>query len=451
MHAADARSGGGAETVSVLTAVLRLLARLRMPGAAAALLRLMLAVRPAHARALTELQAIAVARGGRAEAIRLGERLLAIDPDNAQALWNVAVLALQANDANAALRCFARRDALLSGGTLATRLCTDSLLDPARAAHGEPYVARLDDVLVETALWSVIDGDKVYVREAHDRTMANGPFVAGRVLPDGARFVISLPAPALAVDRPCVLLGGDENYAHWVIRNLLKLALVDARPELAPLPLLVNDDLRAYQREFLELLGIADDQLIKVSRGVVVACRDLVVPTQLRNHPRMIEGIDWLRTRLAAWMDAGPARDLLFVSRRDTPVRTLVNEDELECALRPLGFATAVPGAMSVRQQILAFSSAAVIVAPHGAGLANLVFAPRGATVIEIASSNIAQMADFRHVARALGQRIVTLVSDDYDLTRPEELAANWDYRVDVAQVLRALEDSAPEVLSRDS
>lgn len=446
MHAADARTGGGAETIGVLTAILKLLARLRLPGAAAALLRLILAVRPSHARALTELQAIAVARGARAEAIRLGERLLAIDPDNAQALWNVGVLALQSNDARTALRCFARRDALQSGGRTATRLCTDSLLDPERAARGEPYVGRLGDVLVETALWSVIDGDRVYVREAHDRTIANGPFVAGRALPDGKRFVISLPAPAVTVDRPCVLLGGDENYAHWVIRNLLKLALVDARPEFAALPLLVNDDLRAYQREFLALLAIADARLIKVPRGVVVACRDLAVPTQLRNHPRMIEGIDWLRARLAAWMATGPARDLLFVSRRDTPVRVLLNESELESALHPLGFATVVPGAMSVREQIRAFSGAAVIVAPHGAGLANLVFAPRGATVIEIASSNIAQMADFRHIAQALGQRIVTLVSDDYDLTRPETLAANWDYRADVGRVLGALKEAAPEV-----
>jgi capsular polysaccharide biosynthesis protein len=420
-----------------------------LPGVAAALLRLLLAVRPADVRALTELQAIAVARGERAEAIRLGERLLAIDPDNAQFLWNVAVLALQANDANAALRCFARRDALASGGSVATRLCTDSLFDPERAARGEPYVGRARDVLVETALWSVIDNDKVYVREAHDRTIANGPFVAGRVLPDGKRFVISLPAPAITVGRSCVLLGGDENYAHWVIRNLLKLALVDARPALAQLPLLINDDLRPYQREFLELLGIADERLIKVPRGVVVSCRDLVVPTQLRNHPRMIEGIDWLRARLAAWMATGPARDLLFVSRRDTPVRTLLNEAELESALHPLGFRTVVPGAMSVREQVRAFSSAAAIVAPHGAGLANLVFAPRGAAVIEIASSNIAQMADFRHIAQALGQRIVTLVSEDYDLTRAEALAANWDYRADVGQVLRALEDTAPETLSR--
>ncbi len=432
----------------MLTAILRLLARLRLPGVAAALLRLILAVRPSHARALTELQAIAIARGDRGEAIQLGERLLAIDRDNAQALWNVAVLALQSDDAGTALRCFARRDALQSGGLVTTRLCTDSLLDPARAARGEPYVGRLRDVLVETALWSVIDGERVYVREAHDRTIANGPFVAGRVLPDGQRFVISLPAPAIRVDRPCVLLGGDENYAHWVIRNLLKLVLVDTRPELAALPLLLNDDLRPYQREFLELLAIGDARLIKVPRGVVVACRDLAVPTQLRNHPRMIEGIEWLRARLAAWMAPGPAHDLLFVSRRDAPVRVLLNERELEASLHSLGFATVVPGAMPVREQIHAFSSAAVIVAPHGAGLANLVFAPRGATVIEIASSNIAQMSDFRHIARALDQRIVTLVSDDYDLTRPETLAANWDYRADVSRVLGALKEAVPGIFA---
>jgi capsular polysaccharide biosynthesis protein len=431
----------------LLRAILKLLAALQLPGAAAALLRLALRVRPKDAQALHELHALALARGDRPEATRVGERLLELNPDDSGIRWNLALLALQAGDADAALRHFARHDELRSKGALATRVCVDSLLDPERAAAGEPYVARLRNVLVETALWSVIDGDKVYVREVHDRTLANGPYVAGRMFPDGRRFVVSLPAPAISIDTPCVLLGGDENYSHWLTRNLIKLCLVEGQPEYADLPLLINEDLSGYQREYLELLGIPEDRLIKVPRGSVVACRDLVVPTQLRNHPQMRRGIDWLRTRLAPHMDPRPARNRIFVSRRENPVRVLLNEPELERALRPLGFETVVPGKMTVREQVRAFSGADVIVAVHGAGFTNLLYAPADVKVVELASGTIAKMDDFRQIARAIGQRLVPVISDDYDLTRPETLDANWDYRVSVTDVLDALEKVAPDVL----
>jgi capsular polysaccharide biosynthesis protein len=425
---------------TLLKPALTLLAALRLPGAAAALLRAVLRVRPGHVGALRELLALALTRGDRAEAARAGERLARAAPDDPALRWSLAVLALQAGDAEGALRHFSRHDALRSGGALATRLCADSLLDPVRAGSGEPYVARLRDVLVETALWSVIDGGKVYVHEVHDRTIANGPFVAGRMLPDARRFIVSLPAPAVNVDTPCVLLGGDENYSHWLTRNLIKLCLVEEDPEYAGRPLLINADLRGYQREYLTLLGIPEARLIKVPRDAIVACRELIVPTLLRNHPRMRVGIDWLRGRLARCLATEAPQELLFLSRKDSATRVLLNEDELAEALAALGFRTLVAGEVSVAEQIAAFSRARVVVGAHGAGLTNLVFAPHGALVVEITSANIAHMDDFRVIAQTLGQRVITLVSDDLgpEPSTPEH-PMHRAYRCDVPAVVETL------------
>jgi capsular polysaccharide biosynthesis protein len=427
-------------SIQLLSAVLRLLAALRLPRIASALLRGVLHVRPAHAQALREMHALALARGDGPEAARSGERLLALRPDDAGIHWNLAVLALQAGDADAALRHFKWHDAQRSAGALETRLCTDSLLDPVRAATGEPYVARLRDVLVETALWSVIDGDRVYVREAHDRTIANGPYVAGRRFPDGRRFIFSLPAPSVTIEPPCVLLGGDENYSHWLTRNLIKLCLIEGQPGYAGLPLLINEDLRGYQREYLELLDIAPARLVKVPRGTIVACRDLVVPTQLFRHPRMRRGIEWLRGRLAQHMATGAPGDRLFLSRKDSATRVMLNEDALADALAALGFRTIVAGAMSVVEQVAAFSRARVVVAPHGAGLTNLMFAPPGTLVLEIASANIGHMDDFRLIAQQMDQRMVTVVADDLGPELPpDEHPMHRSYRCDVPAVMEIL------------
>jgi hypothetical protein len=52
-------------------------------------------------------------------------------------------------------------------------------------------------------------------------------------------------------------------------------------------------------------------------------------------------------------------------------------------------------------------------------------------------------------MAAALGQRMATIVSDDYEMD-PQRAAAvklaNWDYRVDVAAVLEALRRECPDL-----
>ena len=314
-----------------------------------------------------------------------------------------------------------------------TGLYYDALMDRERAARGEAYLHRFRDVLVDTGYWVVLDQDRAYTRETYGRNFANSPLVSGRVDRNRGAYVVSLPPPAQTIETPCVLLGGDDNYSHWLTRSLLKLVLLEG--EANALPLLVNEDLRPHQREYLELLGIPEARLLKVPRGQVVRCRELVVPTTLRNHPQMPAGLRWIRHRLLR--GEGEPSDVLYASRRDATRRRMLNEADLEKALAGLGFRILVAGELSVREQIAAFSRAKLIVAPHGAALANLTFAPPGATVVEIATPSIVHMNDFRTIADHLGQRIATWVVERYAEEQPPGVPAmHWNYSVDVARVV---------------
>jgi capsular polysaccharide biosynthesis protein len=64
--------------------------------------------------------------------------------------------------------------------------------------------------------------------------------------------------------------------------------------------------------------------------------------------------------------------------------RAVVNEPELMRQLERRGFEIVDPSTLSATGQIEIFSSASVIVCGHGAALANLVFAPPGAAVVEL-------------------------------------------------------------------
>ena len=423
----------GPSAARAVVALAQSLTRLKRHRLARAVLDAALKVSPRNAALLREH----VAQAARARDVRAiasaYQRLLAACPEDEDARRNAVTAALldgQVESARGALR----------GSSLATtmRVVTESLMDPQRAQREGAYLSVLENVDVETADWTVLDGEKVYNAEAHCRTLLKNGWVRGRASPDRTTLLFDLPAACRTIEEPCVHLGGDHNYAHWIQRNLLKLALLEGTP-YDNLPLLVNDDLTQYQRAYLEMLGIPETRLIRLERPALVRCRKLVVPTTLVYSAKLPLGIEWMRRRLAAWIDPGPPRDLVFLSRADAGVRRLLNEEALLQPLRALGFEVIVPGRLSVAEQIRAVSRARIIVGAHGAAFANLVFAHPGAAVIEINSTQKAHMSDFTVLAKAAGLRSQLVLSDDYDAIGAMKYLPDADFRVDVEAVLKAV------------
>jgi capsular polysaccharide biosynthesis protein len=350
-------------------------------------------------------------------------------------------LYLDGGELQAALAHFARRDGLVPGGTTLTRLYRQQQLDAELAKRQAPYYVRLQHVLADTAYWSIMtDAGIFHSADTHGRNPAKNPFVQGRVSSDALDVVASYPEPSVVVERECVFVGGDENYSHWVFRNLLKLACLDEEGLLDSLPWLLNRDLSAYQLEYLEMFGVGPDRRVLVDRGTVIRCESLVVPALLAWPQVIAHGVRWIRRRLSPYLIAPDAASrLIYVSRRDARFRHVVNEDALYDRLRPLGFRMIVPGRSSVAEQIKAFSGARLIVGVHGAALANIVFAPDRAAIVEINSSSMAMMDDYRRIARAVGQRMATVTSQTYaDPHQPVHV--NSSYLVDVEAVLRRVE-----------
>jgi len=95
--------------------------------------------------------------------------------------------------------------------------------------------------------------------------------------------------------------------------------------------------------------------------------------------------VDWLRSTLRPSADLSAYPRGLYVTRGSTPhTRRYVEEPDLWPRLEERGFARLDPGTVSVQEQIDHFAAADTIVAPHGAALANLVFARPGARLLEL-------------------------------------------------------------------
>lgn len=74
----------------------------------------------------------------------------------------------------------------------------------------------------------------------------------------------------------------------------------------------------------------------------------------------------------------------IFISRADTPIRKMLNEDDVFAHFERQGYQKHVLSKMTITEQVALFHNAESIVAAHGTGLINLMFCKPGTEVIEI-------------------------------------------------------------------
>lgn len=142
--------------------------------------------------------------------------------------------------------------------------------------------------------------------------------------------------------------------------------------------------------------------------------------------------LQWLRERVAP---ARPSRRdrRIWISRRPTQTRAyrrVLNEGELLETLGALGFERHILEDLAIPEQIELFHDAEIVVAPHGAGLANLVFST-GANVLELFPSRWA-VPHYYLLSKACGHRYAALHANGRH--------RNSNFRVDVVATAAVVE-----------
>lgn len=339
-------------------------------------------------------------------------------PTDVGVIKNLAQALLESGDHAAALNHFRRAGGKDAAGM---RLFRNSDLDTPGTAADTPYVHRLRNITLETGYWAILDTDRMYARDTSNLNMTNSPAIKGRMTTNREYAVLAVPDIAGTIDTPCLFLGGDGNYAHWLYRYMMRLAALDDRADLASLPFLVGDELKPYQRDSLTMLGFGENDLITVPRNSAVQCSDIHVPVSLWSTPgRISHGIQWLRRRILESAEAPPGRPArrIFISRRDAPSRRMTNEDQVMDALKPLGIERVELAALSFSEQVSLFAEAELVVGPHGAGFANLIFAPAECRIVELVSDPIAHMTDIRLIQKIIGQHGMVVPCTSFDLDK---------------------------------
>jgi hypothetical protein len=197
------------------------------------------------------------------------------------------------------------------------------------------------------------------------------------------------PAPPAPHDVPgrlgVLAVRGDANYYHFLIDALPRLALLEQAGAPEPDRWYVPTGL-PFHGELLDLLGVKPEQRVDATAFPHVRAAELVVPglpaTSEKNPPWVVA---WLRSRLLPGVEVSGPRTRIYVTRgASAHNRAVRNETQVRDLLASYGFVGVDPGALSVEEQIRTFAQAELIVAAHGAALANLVFCSPGTRVIEL-------------------------------------------------------------------
>lgn len=167
------------------------------------------------------------------------------------------------------------------------------------------------------------------------------------------------------------------GYSHWLLEELPRLLAL--KPD--DCETLIAHAAYAYNREAFALHGFAG-KILPAKREAHHSCEQLLVPSLGQLTPATVRSLDEFTVPLR--LSSSPFGERLYISRQKAKRRRVINESELWTELAAHGFVKLHLEELSWAQQISAFRAAKVIVAPHGAGLANLVFCQPGTKVIEL-------------------------------------------------------------------
>lgn len=200
-----------------------------------------------------------------------------------------------------------------------------------------------------------------------------------------------LPPPRRVAGTVALLsVAGGSMFCHWLLNLLSRIRLLaDAGWTLDQLDwIAVNEQEYAYQTETLELLGIPRHKLIVSNPDDrhIIADR-LVVPSRVdRATPWMCDTLRQLFLQPDILQSIAPC-DRLYISRDRAKYRRVVEDQQLsDWLVREQGFKIVLLETLSFAKQVALLAQAKVIVAPHGAGLTNLVFCQPGTIVVELFS-----------------------------------------------------------------
>lgn len=299
------------------------------------------------------------------------------------------------------------------------------------ASHIDPmFLAKLHDVTVTGARDLVTEGG-VYLTDLWNQAglhaaPPHGPrAVEGRVerVEQSAGFLFHNSS-------------SGDNHSHWLLQTLPQLGYFE-RAGVRPERLVVQPNIRPYQRDVLRAFGYGEDSLLIRHPDQPIVFRELYAGYV---DGGLIPDATVFDRQIAAFAGTERGPERIYVSRQDARgIRRFLNEEDLIGRLRALGFAIVVPSTLSAAEEVTVFRDARLIVGPLGAGLYNALFTRPGATIIGLSDPHYV-MEWLPQAAALRGHAHGWMFGLSFDSVEPVYGGTHNNWIIDIARVVRELE-----------
>jgi hypothetical protein len=196
---------------------------------------------------------------------------------------------------------------------------------------------------------------------------------------DWCRVAIGTPATCI----------NNTGYAHFVIEELPRLLwALKIYPDLH---LIHPEIIPGYAREIYTELR--ERNILKYP-CIAISEENLIVNDFVFTQSEAYSGfwhkldIERLRKTFLIQEKEIDVKIKIYISRKNSN-RSFCNENELEQVLALRGFKVVYREKMKFMEQIALFSKADIVVSPHGAGLANIVWCSKKTKIIEIFTTTV--------------------------------------------------------------
>jgi hypothetical protein len=232
------------------------------------------------------------------------------------------------------------------------------------------------------------------------------------------------------IDRAYVLpRTGDGNYYCSLLNRLPALyGYVELGVDL---PIVSTYPLNKIEMFFAERMGLDVDRITH-DHDSEILINNAIVP--------VVADLKALFARYCMTMPkaSSPFGKRIYISRENSPDRKMVNEAELQILLRNYGFDVVCMEKYDLEEQMAIASNADIIVAPHGAGLANMIFADSGTSIFELIPEYYMQ-SSFRQLAADCGHKYSVQLGKRVYQESSVDGVIQWT--ADIERVKLAIED----------
>jgi hypothetical protein len=194
----------------------------------------------------------------------------------------------------------------------------------------------------------------------------------------------------------CSAAMADDNYYHWTLEAIPRIgAVLKSGLSWEDFDqLLIRNKAHRFQVEGLEALGCPQQKVLTEPTLSCFDCEQVTTTTHPANYSPSEFAINYLTGPFAdavkshtGYQQEQPCSEKIYISRLGSR-RELANESEVIKFLLERGFSIVNLETLSLQSQIRLFEGARIVVAAHGAGLANIVYCKPDTRVIEIFHPN---------------------------------------------------------------